>query len=389
MADNKILIRNAHIYGPVEDWEPGWMLVVDGKIAALGPGSGPEFQAGSIDTEIDGTGLVLLPGFIDLHVHGGVGKEVMDGDPDAVRELSCFYASHGVTAFLPTTWTATPEAIRGALKAIGEVMGPVANGATVLGAHLEGPYLNAAKTGAQDSRLIRRADPQEVIPYLNSGLVRLITVAPEFPENIWLIDECARRGITTSAGHTTATLEKMQEAVRHGLSHVTHCFNAMTPLGHRDVGTVGAAMAIPAIHAELIADNIHVHPVAQKLLVDVKTPSGVILVTDAIRGAGMPDGEYRIDERTVTIRDGAVRLPDGNLAGSVLTMDRALKNVMANSGRSLKESWPMSSLNAAREIGVSNQKGSLEQNKDADLVLLDQDMNVVMTVAEGKIVYER
>lgn len=389
MAENRILIKNAHIYGPVEDWNPGWMLVEGGKIAVMGPGEGPEFAAGSLDRVIDAPGKSLLPGYIDLHVHGAVGKEVMDAEPEAIREIACFYASHGVTAFLPTTWTATPEAIRAALNAVEQVIGPVAGGATVLGAHLEGPFLNAAKTGAQDSRLIRRATPEEALPYLDTGLVRLITIAPEFPENTWLLDECARRGIVTSAGHTTATFEQMQAAVQHGLKHVTHTYNAMTPLGHRELGTVGAALVLPALHAELIADNIHVAPAAQKLLVDAKTAAGVILVTDAIRGAGMPEGEYRIDVRTITIKDGAVRLPDGNLAGSILTMDRALKNVTANSGRPLKETWPMSSLNAAREIGVSNRKGSLEPGKDADLALIDADMNVVMTVAEGRVVYER
>ncbi|HEX7975781.1 MAG TPA: amidohydrolase family protein, partial [Anaerolineales bacterium] len=158
---------------------------------------------------------------------------------------------------------------------------------------------------------------------------------------------------------------------------------------HRSLGTVGAAFAIPTLHTELIADNIHVHPAVPKILIDVKTPARVILVTDAIRGTGMPDGEYRIDERTITIRDGAARLPSGNLAGSTLTMERALKNVLASSGRPLAEIWPVSSLNAAREIGVSSRKGSLEVGKDADLVLLNPDFTVALTVAEGRVVYER
>jgi N-acetylglucosamine-6-phosphate deacetylase len=160
----------------------------------------------------------------------------------------------------------------------------------------------------------------------------------------------------------------------------------MRPLGHRDIGTVGAVMALPQLNAELIADNIHVHPAAMKILADVKKPSRVILVTDAIRGAGMPEGDYPIDERIITIRDGACRLPDDTLAGSILTMERALKNIVQATGRSLEEAWPMSSLNAARAIGVSASKGSLEVGKDADLVLLDEEYEVRMTVVEGEVV---
>jgi N-acetylglucosamine-6-phosphate deacetylase len=389
MASERLLIRNAHIYGPVEEWDPGWLMVENGKIALMGAGKGPGFSTGTVAREIDAGGRVLLPGFIDLHAHGAVGSEVMDADPEGIRKLARFYASHGVTSFLATTWAAKREALRRVMQAVSLIAGPVDKGATILGVHLEGPFLNREKTGAQDPEMIRFAEPEEVLEYLNSGLVKLITIAPEFPENLWLIDECVRRGVVVSAGHTSATMEQMKAAAERGLKHVTHCFNAMTPLGHRELGTVGAVMYIPTIHAELIADNIHVDPAAQKILIDIKTPAGVILITDAIRGTGLPDGDYPIDNRTITIRNGEVRLPSGNLAGSVLTMERALKNAVANSGRALKEIWPMSSLNAAREIGVSNCKGSLEVGKDADLVLLEPDFTVAMTVAEGKVVYEK
>ena len=180
----------------------------------------------------------------------------------------------------------------------------------------------------------------------------------------------------------------MQKAAEHGVSQLTHSFNAMEGLGHRELGTIGAAMHLPQISCELIADNIHVHPAAQKILVDVKTPAGVILVTDAIRAAGLPDGDYMLDERSVHIENGAVRLPNGTLAGSVLTMERALKNVCAATGRSLEEMWVTSSLNAARAIGVSARKGSLEVGKDADLVLLNEEFQVDLTVIQGEIMFQ-
>jgi N-acetylglucosamine-6-phosphate deacetylase len=179
----------------------------------------------------------------------------------------------------------------------------------------------------------------------------------------------------------------MQKAVAHGVTHLTHSYNAMQPLGHRELGTIGAAMALPQISCELIADNIHVHPIAQKILTDVKTPAGIILVTDAIRAAGLPEGSYMLDERSVHIHDGAVRLPDGTLAGSVLTMERALQNVCLATGRSLAEMWITTSLNAARAIGISTQKGSLEVGKDADLVFLDDSFKVRSTIVSGEIVF--
>jgi N-acetylglucosamine-6-phosphate deacetylase len=292
-----------------------------------------------------------------------------------------------VTSFLATTWTASRDAITKALELVEEMQGPIEGGATLLGVHLEGPYLHPARCGAQDVRLIRRADREEALAFLDSGVIRLLALAPEFEENLWLIDECVRRGITVSAAHTTADYEQMQTAAAHGLRQTTHTFNAMQGLGHREPGTVGAALTIPQIACELIADNIHVHPAVQKILVDVKTPAGVILITDAVRAAGLPEGEYMLDERSVTIREGAVRLADGTLAGSILTMERALQNLCTATGRSLEELWVTSSLNAARAIGVSSRKGSLEVGKDADLVLLDEDFQVSCTIVEGQMVY--
>jgi N-acetylglucosamine-6-phosphate deacetylase len=386
-APPSLLITNASLYTPGAVWKPGWLLVEERRIRGLGPGNPPPFAAGRVVRHIDAGGRALLPGFVDLHVHGAVGYEVMDADVDGLQAMARFYAQHGVTAFLPTTWTASDEAIRRALAAIAQTIGRVPGGATILGAHLEGPYLNPQKCGAQDTRQIRRAQREEALGWLETGLVRLMAMAPEFDENLWLIAECATRGIVVSAAHTTAGYEEMVRAVAHGLRHVTHCFNAMVGLGHRDLGTAGAAMALPEINCELIADNLHVHPVVINILVKVKGPERVILVTDAIRGTGMAEGEYAIDDRTVVVRDGAVRLPDGTLAGSILTMDRALANVVAATGRPLAELWPMSSLNAARAIGATN-KGRLEVGIDADLVLVDEDFGVRLTVAEGEIVYD-
>ncbi len=384
----RLMIHNARLFTPHHAGLLGWLLIENGLIRALGFGNTPDFSDHASISTLNAQGHNLLPGFIDLHVHGAKGHEVMDASPTGLEEMSHFYASHGVTSFLATTWTADHPSIMKALELVEEMQGRIEGEATLLGVHLEGPYLNPARCGAQDVNLIRRAAKEEALEILDTGVIRLLALAPEFDENLWLIDECVKRGITVSAAHTTANYAQMQTAAEHGITHLTHSFNAMEGLGHRELGTIGAAMSLPQISCELIADNIHVHPAAQKILVDVKTPSGVILVTDAIRAAGMPDGDYRLDERSVHIENGAVRLSNGTLAGSVLTMERALKNVCAATGRSLAEMWITSSLNAARAIGISSRKGSLEVGKDADLVLLDESFQVQLTVAQGEIVFK-
>lgn len=385
----RLLIHNARLFTPNHPGLIGWLLAEQGRIRALGFGDVPVFSDESSIQSLDAEGHNLLPGFIDLHVHGAMGHEVMDASAPGLEEMARFYASHGVTSFLATTWTADRPSIMGALDLVNELQGRIRGGATLLGAHVEGPYLNPTRCGAQDVNLIRRAEKEEALEFLESGVIRLLALAPEFDENLWLIDECVRRGIAVSAAHTAANYEQMQRAAAHGVTQLTHSFNAMNGLGHRELGTIGAAMAIPQFSCELIADNIHVHPAAQKILVNVKGPAGVILITDAIRAAGLPEGDYMLDTRGVRIQDGAVRLPDGTLAGSVLTMERALQNVCSATGRSLGEMWVTSSLNAARAIGVSSQKGSLEVGKDADLVLLDGSFHVQMTVIKGETVFSK
>ena len=378
-----IQLRNVRLVAPSGIIEHGWLTMRGGRIGALGGGD-PPVTNGEV---IDGQGHTLLPGFIDIHVHGGAGFEAMDATPDALRGMARFYAQHGVTAFLATTWTDSSQRVTAALDAICELMGAVDGGASILGAHVEGPYINAERGGAQNTHYIRRAMRDEALGWLDSGVVRLMALAPEFPENEWLIEECVRRGIVVSAAHTTATYDQMRRAVDLGVTQTTHTYNAMTGLHHRDPGTLGAAMALSALSCELIADTIHVHPVAMAILAKVKGPEHILLITDAMRGAGLADGEYQIDERTCVVRDGAVRLPDGTLAGSTLTMERALKNFIAATGWPLEMAWKASSLNAARQLRIDARKGSLTPGKDADVVLLDDDYNVRLTAAEGRVVW--
>jgi N-acetylglucosamine-6-phosphate deacetylase len=385
MTKSTILLTNIQFIDARDHRITGWILVEGRKIKSLGQGQPKDFP---VDINLDGQGLTILPGMIDLHTHGAKGFEMIGITPPGLQEMSQFYASHGVTGFLASTWTAPHADITDAIEVTRSVMGNE-NGAKILGVHLEGPWLNVAYCGAQAKELIRTADRTEALEYLNTDLVRLIAVAPEIPENEWVIRECAHRGITVAAGHTNATYAEMKQAVAMGVTQVTHCFNAMRPLNHREPGTVGAVFDLPQIKCELIADNIHVNPIVMKLLVNIKSSESIILISDSISAAGMPDGEYAFEGARVTLKDGAARLDDGTLAGSTLTLDRALANIIKATGRPLGEMINCASINPARAIHMEDHKGQLRRDWDADLILVDQNLQVKFTMAEGNVVYRQ
>jgi N-acetylglucosamine-6-phosphate deacetylase len=382
----RLLVSGARVLTPGGEWPRGWIAVEGRRIAAMGQGEPPPGTGTGADL-LAADGLVAMPGFIDLHAHGAVGVDVMDADPDGLRRMARFLAGHGVTAWLAATMTATAPDTERALEAVRAAAGPVEGGATILGAYLEGPYLNPERAGAQDAALIRPADRAEAARLLDHGVARVLVVAPEVEQNRWLVTEAAARGVTVSAGHTDATYDQALQAVADGVGHVTHAFNAMRPLGHREPGMLGAALVVPELRCELVADNVHVHPAAMRLLALAKGPGGVVLVSDSMRATGLPEGAYTVGGRPAFSMDGAIRLADGTLAGSLLTLDRALHNLQAATGRPLAELWPAASRNAAQAIGVDEAKGTLEPGKDADLVLLDPALRVVVTVAEGAVVH--
>lgn len=381
------LFKNARIIGATHVWEKGWLLVEGKHIRTFGAGDAPDVENATV---IDAKGLTLMPGMIDVHVHGSLGYETMDAKPEGVREMARHFAKHGVTSFLPTTWTESREKITETLEMVVAMQGPQPEGATIVGVHLEGPYIDAGKRGAQRLEHVRRAVPEEAIPFLDYNIIRLVALAPEYEENWWLIDECRRRGVTVSAAHTNATHDQMQHAIDLGVTQSTHTYNAMVGLHHREPGGAGAVLTRDEVFCELIADNIHVHPTMMKILYKTKGPDRVVLITDAVRAAGLPDGEYQKDEDRLTIvKDGIIRLPDGTLSGSSLTLDRGLRNFIAATGDPLEKVWRCSSLNAARAVGLSEHKGSLELGKDADIILVDDDINVYLTMAEGVVVHQQ
>lgn len=382
-----ILFQNAKIIGAKEHIERGWCLTDGNLIQSLGSGDPPQTAKQQATTSVDCDGGTLLPGFIDLHTHGAVGVDFVFGKAEEMRKISAFFAQHGVTGFLASTYAASQLEISSAISTIQGVMGSEPS-ARILGIHLEGPWLNPLKAGAQSMGNIRTATPEEALPYLDTGLIRLVAMAPEIIENQWLIAECKKRNITVAAGHTAATFAEIQTAVLLGITQITHCFNAMSSLHHREPGVVGAALSLPELRCELIADNIHVHPAVMDILVKAKTSRGVILITDSISAAGMPDGVYSLEGQPVTLADGAARLADGTLAGSTLTMDAALRNFAAATSLPLEEIWMCSSLNAAQAIHLDDHKGRIAPNYDADLVLLDSNLHVLITMVEGQVCFD-
>ncbi len=325
-----------------------------------------------------GDSPIILPGFIDLHVHGGGGHDIMDGG-EAAAQVARFHALHGTTALAATTMTAPVEDLEAAFRGLAPfVHKRPERGARVLGVHLEGPYINRERLGAQPDHT--RPMALEELRFLHGiAPILLITLAPEIPANRLAIRELLAEGIRVQLGHTQGTYEDAVEAIRLGASGFTHLFNAMPGLHHRNPGVVGAAFA-HAEYAEIIPDLLHVHPGA--ILAALRAIPRLYCVTDSTAAAGMPDGEYQLGRHTVTKCLGGVRLPDGTLAGSALTMDQALRNLADTLGLGLAVASRCLATNAADHLGLQ-ERGRLLQGAWADAVVLDRDLAVRGVILEG------
>jgi len=378
-------ITGGTLITPLEIYEDADVLIEDGTIIAVGPG----VASGEIAEVIDAGGAIVAPGYIDVHVHGSAGHDTMDGTREAIEGMARFFAAHGVTSFCPTTLTQPAADIMASVRAVHECMeNPIEGGAQPLGVHLEGPCIDAKKKGAQPEQHITTAAAIDYQQLFSLGNIKLITLAPEIEGNKALIAFARSQGAAVVVGHSSATYEDIEEAVQHGLNHATHTFNQMEGLHHRKPGTVGGVLLLDEIFAEFIADGIHLHPAIVDMVVRLKGPERAVAITDAISGAGMPDGDYELGGQAVVVKEGAVRLPDGTLAGSALTFDQAVRNIVEFTIAPLPEAIQMATLTPARSIGVADRKGSLEPGKDADIVILDDDLNVLKTMVGGEVVYE-
>ncbi|MBI6874147.1 N-acetylglucosamine-6-phosphate deacetylase [Clostridium aciditolerans] len=336
---------------------------------------------------IDAKGSYVSPGFIDLHIHGSGGRDAMDGEIEDLKVISQSIAQNGVTGFLPTTMTMSKDKIYKALDNIKEGMKLDLGGAKVLGAHMEGPFINPKYKGAQKEDYIIEPDYNFIKGY--EDVIKIITLAPEKDNNSQFIKSIKENtNIVLSIGHSDATYEEAMESIEKGVSHATHLFNAMSPLNHRKPGVIGAVFN-SNINCELIADKIHVHPGVFQTVVNIKGADKVILITDSMRAGCMKDGISELGGQKVIVKNNSARLENGTLAGSILTLNKAAKNMVENTNLNIYQAISMVSLNSAKDIGISDRKGSIEEGKDADIVIFDEEYNVSHTIVEGKTVFTK
>lgn len=380
-----LALVNGDVYTPGRLLRRGTVLVADGRIAAIErPGVEPPLSARVFDLR----GLRVLPGFIDLHVHGAEGQDTLECGTDGCAQLAASLARHGVTGFLPTLASQPLPAMAAALERWSTHQR--GDGARVLGVHLEGPYLSPAMPGAMDPESFVRFNRRswDRLWRASAGGVRLATIAVEYPEHVKAIATLQERGVLASAGHTAATFEQFTGAVQRGLSHATHTFNAMSPLHHRNPGTTGGVLLHDQVVAQVIADGCHVHPAALALLFKIKGADRVAVITDAAAPTGLPPGEWTWAGRRVISDGQTVRLPGGTLAGSLLTMERALRNLVELAGIPFAAAVEATSGTPARALGLHQQTGSLRRGLDADVIALDEDYCVRLTVVAGRVVHD-
>ena len=398
-----LVLRNVRIVLPERTAESASVLIEDGRIARIIDSSSDESVKADSLMELDG--LTLFPGFIDIHIHGAAGVDTMDTSTADLLKLALFLSHNGVTAWLPTLVPAPDEEYQRAIHAIGESIAsqrqfapPDADkmpalpavGARVLGVHYEGPFVNNEQCGAlhrEYFRTFKQVSDVDSLPTLNqSAAVHLITLAPEIEGGIALISELTRRNWIVSIGHTRATADVLDQALAAGARHMTHFMNAMAPLHHRAPGPVGWGLMNDQVTCDLIADGIHLDSSILKLILRNKTSQRVSLISDAIAAAGLGDGEYEIWGETIVVKNGRTQNSHGSIAGSVITMADAVQ-MMLSLGASESEVAQMSSLNPARLLKLEHDCGSIEEGKRADLVAVDEKLNVKLTIIGGKIAY--
>lgn len=385
----ELLLKNAKIV--LEDRViEGDILTADGIIRdIIEKGSSVKPEVLEVENSIDLDGKYVVPGFIDVHIHGSNGADAMDGTAEALKTISSYVATKGTTKFLATTLTSSKEELINVLKIAAELQNKEIDGATIFGVHMEGPYFDIEYKGAQNEKYMKPATEKEIKEYLDvkPGLVKLMSLSPHTEESIRTVKFLRENGVIVSVGHSAAKFNDVMKAIEAGLSHSTHTFNGMRGINHREPGVAGAALISDKVNAEVIFDKVHIHPEIVRLMLKAKGTDKVVCITDAMAATGLPNGDYKLGELDVYVKDGQARLKSNDsLAGSVLTLDKAFRNVI-ELGYPIYEAVKVTSTNAAKEFGLN--AGVIEIGKEADFAILDNSYNVDMTIVNGNIKYQR
>ncbi|MDR4227914.1 N-acetylglucosamine-6-phosphate deacetylase [Bacillus mojavensis] len=388
MADS-LLLSGISIVTENEVIKNGYVGVKDGKISAVSAERPIEQYAKEIQGPRD---AVLLPGMIDIHIHGGYGADTMDASFSALDTMSSRLPEEGTTSFLATTITQEHGQISQALVNARDWKSAEDSsslGAELIGIHLEGPFVSPKRAGAQPKEWIRPSDLALFKKWQQEagGLIKIVTLAPEEDQHFELIRYLKDESIIASMGHTDADSALLLEAFEAGASHMTHLYNAMSPFHHREPGVIGTALAHEGYVTELIADGIHSHPLAAKLAFLAKGSSGLILITDSMRAKGLKDGVYEFGGQSVTVKGKTALLPDGTLAGSILKMNEGAQHMRAFTNCSWTDIANITSANAAKQLGIFDRKGSITEGKDADLVIVSNECEVLLTICRGNIAF--
>ena len=382
----KTVFTAERLVTPIEWVEAPIVVVEDGHLTTVGSRESVEVPHGV--RRLDFPGLILAPGFIDIHIHGGSGHDVMETQASALCAIESHMAKHGVTSYLPTTVTAPEDRILKALGFLGRAatLGRELLGAVPLGVHLEGPFISHAKRGVHPPEYLLPPSPHKIDLFwqASEGAVRMMTVAPEIPGAIETISHARRLGIHCSLGHSNADYAQATRAIAAGAVHATHTFNAMRSLDHRDPGILGAVLTSDEVSADIIADGVHVDPSVIQLFLRAKGQERAVLITDAISASGMPEGRYQLGPLEVEVRDGRCEY-QGKLAGSVLTLDRAVRNVMAFAGWTLQQAIRLATFNPAQVLGLTGDRGYLAPGRVADMVALTPEAEVAHTIIAGRL----
>ncbi len=381
----KTIIKNAKIFDGEKIIDAMNIYISESKIQKLIEG---RLDIQPVDVEvIDAENKFVTPGFIDIHMHGAGGYDVMDGTEESIEQISLLAAKHGTTSYLPSTVTMSEKAIYKSIKTI-EVCMKNGKGLNILGVHLEGPFINKVKKGAQNEKYIQTPSVEAYNRMVGNHpkIIKRVTLAPEIDQAMVLIQFLKEKGVCVSAGHTCATLEEFYLSVDSGVSLCTHLFNGMKPLHHRNPGVVGGALIHEDVFVELIPDLFHLHQDIIRLIVNAKGEDRCILITDALSAACLKEGIYTLGDQKVFVNENGARLKNGSLAGSAIMMDEAVKNMVHKVGIDVKKVLKMATVNPAKVLRIDNDLGRIKEGYDADINILDKNLNIEKTILKGNVV---